>query len=763
MTIRPSFFANKRDNLPYHHEFESFGAFLEELAKSREFREDKDGLLFCPAEFDPERRLQKNVVAVHFGVLDLDDIWPHELDEVQELLAPYHHALYTTWSHSEALATGRHRYRALIELSRPVTLDEWPDFWPRMVTRFSASRDESCKDASRIYYTPSAPIGTEAQAVFLVRQGEPLDVDEVLADPDPGIPMPRHRRSLPSPVRPEHRRIHATAQAKEWGAKRLREHCAEVAKVNDATDQMYPVLNRAAFLAGQLCPHLLDPEETALALLDAALAQNPGRSKKYIPIIEKGMADGQADPWWPEPRYPLTDTGNAERIVDLYGSRIRYVEAWKKWLVWDGTRWEMDSAQAHVQELVKESIRSIRTEAERVNHPAHKKRMLAWAHQSESVTRRRAAEALAAVETGITISHVVLDADPWLLNTPTGTLDLRTGQLNDHEQGDLITKISPVAYRPDASAPTWERFLLDCMDGNEEMVAYLQRAVGYSLTGSVVEQCLFFLYGNGANGKSTFVKTILKILGSYGVTGAPDLLLAKSSQAHPTEQTDLAGARFVACQEIEQNRSWAESTVKQLTGGDAIKARRMREDFWTFDPTHKFWISGNHKPNVRGTDRGIWRRIRLIPFVVSFEGREDRSLDQKLEAELEGILAWAVRGALAWRERGLDTPGAVVEATEKYRSEQDSIGNFLADACILDPNARVTRSQLRRAYDLWCQEEGERYPLSARAFAAALRERGIEEVSSVRAPGKAHPERGWRGVGLVAGTGTMAGLRAVGP
>jgi P4 family phage/plasmid primase-like protien len=760
--IKVSVYEHKRDNEPKLHELESFEELAHELGQSgagHAFRIEKDGFLFSPGEILAGHvRANKNTILIHFGVLDLDDLTGEELADVRGRLEGLSRVLYTTWKHGEAQAKGLNRYRVVLELSRPVRADEWADFWPRMVTRFSASRDEACKDPSRMYYAPSMPIGDEDLAVFERIPGEPLNVDEVLLDPDPGIPMGKRAAKLRSPVTPENRRKPVSDKARRWAQKRLEDH-ADAIRAVPFPGPIYPTLNKAAFMAGQLCPHLLDEGEAAIALLDAAQERNPepAFADKYIGIIEAGMLDGMGDPWFPEPRYPLTDSGNAERVADQYGRRIRHVGGWGKWLVWDGSRWVLEGADAHVAQLVKESIRSVKQEAARVEDVDARKKMFAWSVSCESAGRRAAAEKLASVEPEIAISHIALDSDPWLFCCANGTLDLRTGELLEHDPADLITKRSPVAYNADADCPTWDRFLEECMGGDEELARYVQKAVGYSLTGSVREHVLFFLHGAGANGKSTFVNLVLELLGDYGVVGAPDLLLAKNGNAHPTEQTDLSGARLVSCQEVEQGRTWAEATLKQLTGGDPIKARRMREDFWTFLPTHKFWISGNSKPNVRGTDAGIWRRMRLIPFEVSFLGREDRDLKTKLEAELEGILAWAVRGCGLWLREGLTPPRKVLEATEAYREEQDSLGLFLHERCELEEDGRVSRAQLRLAYDAWCRDQGEKFPLSPRALASALRERGVKDTT-VQLPGKPHPERGWAGLKLRAGAAPGSNL-----
>lgn len=335
---------------------------------------------------------------------------------------------------------------------------------------------------------------------------------------------------------------------------------------------------------------------------------------------------------------------------------------------------------------------------------------------------------LAQSEPGIPVMPADLDADPWKLTVLNGTIDLKKPRLGPHTRADLITKITPIAWDENATCPTWLRFLKDVMDGSESMISFLQRAVGYTLTGDTREQVLFFTLGAGANGKTTFLKTIQALLGEFATQAAPDLLIAKKGEVHPTEQADLFGKRLAICTEIESGRALAEVTVKQLTGGDAIKARRMREDFWEFEPTHKLWIAANHKPIVRGTDHAIWRRLLMILFGVTFTAdRRDPDLVQKLHAELPGILRWAIAGCVEWQRGGLQPPAEVREATDLYRGEMDVIGQFVAERCVSDRQGEITASALYKAYAAWCEANGER-AVKQRAFGQAMTERGVERV-----------------------------------
>jgi putative DNA primase/helicase len=337
---------------------------------------------------------------------------------------------------------------------------------------------------------------------------------------------------------------------------------------------------------------------------------------------------------------------------------------------------------------------------------------------------------LARTEEPVVVSITTLDSSPWLLNVQNGTLDLTTGDLRPYDPADLITRVAPVAYDSGAEAPTWRGFLHTVMGGDEQLIRYLQRLVGYALTGQTTEHILAFLHGYGANGKTTFLNTILALLGPYGKQADPMLLVARSRDPHPTNMADLVGSRFVVCSEVDDGRHMAEAAMKQLTGGDRIKARFMHRDFFEFEPTHKIWLAANNKPIVRNNDHGVWRRIRLIPFTVTIPAEEqDRDLPEKLRAELPGILAWAVEGCLEWRRGGLRDPESVRAATQGYRDDMDLIGQFIVERCEEIPGRRAQAQTLYAAYRTWCEENG-LHPCSQQAFGRRLSERGFESRRS---------------------------------
>ena len=442
--------------------------------------------------------------------------------------------------------------------------------------------------------------------------------------------------------------------------------------------------------------------------------------------------------------YPWTDSGNAERLITLAGADLRYVRSWHKWLGWNGKCWAIDDGAPH--RGAKSVARAFMTAAQRVKDPDARGRAIRYALKCESKGSIEAMVALARHELAIAIDHEQLDADPWLLCVRNGTVDLRTGALREHRREDLVTKLAPIDYDPAATCERFERFVSEIMGGDDSLVTFLRRFLGYCLTGDVREHILAFWHGAGGNGKSLLALVILFVLGDYAGKAAPDLLFrSEKTERHPAEIADLHGLRLVFCNETSQGRAWDEARVKDVTGGDRIKARRMREDFWSFDPTHKLVVFGNHRPTIRCVDSAIERRLRLVPFAVSFIGREDKDLAQALKAEGAGVLAWLVHGCLEWQAEGLPDVAAVRDATRAYLRDEDSVGQFLDRECIFAADARCTRKELRERYTAWAEERDER-PVGPKVLAEAVRRRGALERQVRNADGK--PRDGWAGVRL---------------
>jgi len=423
----------------------------------------------------------------------------------------------------------------------------------------------------------------------------------------------------------------------------------------------------------------------------------------------------------PPARFNLTDMGNAERFVARHGEDVRYCYPWGKWLVWTGSRWERDDA-GRVHKLAKGTVRGIYGEAAAAEDEDRRKALAQHATRSEAESKIRAMLELAKPE--VPVFPGELDANPWLLNAPNGTLDLENGELRPHRREDLLTKMAGAQYDPDAPAPTWAAFLGRVLPG-EELRGFVRRAGGYSATGDTSEQCMFINHGPGANGKSTFQEALAEALGDYAMRTPTETLLSKRVGGVPNDVARLKGARFVAAAETEEGRRLAESLVKDLTGQDTISARFMRAEWFDFKPTHKLWLSTNHKPEIRGTDSAIWRRIRLIPWAVAIPSAEqDRKLAEKLRGELAGVLAWAVEGCLEWRRQGLRAPEEVRQATREYRAEMDVLAAFLGDCCRRDEEEMAFAGELWDAWKRWCEETGER-PESQKRFGGRLSERGF--------------------------------------
>lgn len=430
----------------------------------------------------------------------------------------------------------------------------------------------------------------------------------------------------------------------------------------------------------------------------------------------------------------LTDMGNAERLVDQHGENIRFCWPWQKWVIWDGRRWQIDEG-GRIDDLAQRTVRSIYQEAARLTDGADRANTAKWAMISERRERVNAMIAMARSKVGVQPNE--LDQKPWLLNIENGTIDLKTGDVHAHCRDDYLTALAPVVHEPDANCPIWFGFLQRIFADDRALIRYVQRLAGYSLTGAIGEHVLPVAYGTGANGKSTLINTVMGMLGSdYAMKAAPDLLMEKRQDSHPTERADLFRKRFVAAIETAQGRRLAETLVKEMTGGDPIRARRMREDFWEFDPTHKIWLATNHKPIVRGNDHGIWRRIKLVPFTVSIpDDEQDHKLPEKLRAEYSGILNWALIGCSEWAAEGLGHCDAVDAATSTYRREMDVIGQFLDDQCLLGPGYEARASELHKTYKAWCENSGFK-PMNATNFGLALNERGI--------PGEKRRDYVWR-------------------
>lgn len=423
---------------------------------------------------------------------------------------------------------------------------------------------------------------------------------------------------------------------------------------------------------------------------------------------------------------PRTDLGNAERMVARFGHDLRYCHAWGKWLVWDGRRYVVDDGGG-VDRIAAMTVRAMLREAATIDDKGERKAHLAHQRASESKARIEAAIGLARSREGVPVRVEGMDGNPWLLNCPNGTIDLRTGELRPHDRSDLITQLCPTDYDPDAECPLWDSTLSLFFDGNQGLIDFLQRLFGYALTGVVRDHVLPIAYGNGANGKSTILGAMRDVLGGdHAMQADPSIFMSTHYERHSTEKMSLFRKRLVIASETQDGHHFNEARVKELTGGDSVRGRRMREDDWEFAPSHKIFMMTNHKPRVRGADKGIWRRLRLLPFLVSLPPeKQDPTIPERLKEEHSGILAWGVRGCLEWQRDGLREPSEVQEATAEYQANEDVLGAFMEENTMPYPNGEEKASVVFARYQRWMESRGEK-PMTMTAFGTRLRERGID-------------------------------------
>jgi putative DNA primase/helicase len=365
----------------------------------------------------------------------------------------------------------------------------------------------------------------------------------------------------------------------------------------------------------------------------------------------------------------------ALEFAKAHADNLRYVEKWGRWLMWNGKLWAPDQTP-YIKNLIRVLCRQTSLQA------AHNTRTRPLARGIASLRTEAAVEKISRVDPRIDATTEQWDANPWLLNTPGGSVDLHTGKLRASRREDYSAKIIAAVPAIRSDCPRWLKFLDRIMAGNQELIDFLQRIAGYSLTGITSEDALFFFHGTGANGKSTLVNTWRGIMAGYATTAATEIFMASNIDQHPTGVAGLRGARLVCATETEEGRAWAESRIKNLTGHDPIEARFMRQDFFEFLPQFKLLISGNHRPSLRNVDPAIRRRFNLIPFAVEIaEEERDKDLGDKLQKEWPAILRWMIEGCLAWQREGLNAPKAVRDATESYLAAEDALALWIAECC----------------------------------------------------------------------------------
>lgn len=435
-----------------------------------------------------------------------------------------------------------------------------------------------------------------------------------------------------------------------------------------------------------------------------------------------------------------SDDALAIRFVAEYGARLRYVAKWGRWFEWDGTRWREDDT-VHIFERSRVVCRAYA--AELVRNTNLKGTGIAGAKTIAAV------EKIARSDRRIAATVDQWDANLWLLNTPGGIIDLKTGRTIDHDPEQYQTKLVICEPAETSDCPIWHEFLNTCTCGDSELRLFLQRMAGYALTGSIQEHALFFFYGTGGNGKGVFINTIRAIMKDYATVAPIDTFIATSGNQHPTDLAGLRGARLVTAQETEEGRRWAESRIKALTGGDPVSARFMRQDFFEYNPQFKLVIAGNHKPGLRGVDAAISRRMNLVPFLANIaQEDQDQELQEKLKAEYPAILRWMIEGCIEWQGAGLQRPEAVRNATVDYLGAEDALGQWLEECCHVRATFWTPSGDLYRSWKAFCDQQGEQTG-SQKRLTQTLQDRGF----SMRRGGPAGT-RGFDGIGIKIPTST---------
>lgn len=489
---------------------------------------------------------------------------------------------------------------------------------------------------------------------------------------------------------------------------------------------------------GQFLARLgIDEVEDAFDVLEAPV-KPAGADAGDTAVVRKGV---------PEAKHLTTDQANAGRIVDRFSKRLIVVAG--QWFAWTGTRWEQDDGEVYRCGCLLSKIIHSEADAWRAKKTDDESEMKAnlavaealkkWAQRSEMKASIEAALGLA--KKLLAVSEDSINRNPWLLNCLNGTVDLRTGELRKHNPDDYITKLVPLEYDPSCRSKAWEeiigRVTLESGLTTRPLARFLQRWFGYCATASTREQVFVVHYGQGSNGKSTILDTVAEVLGDYAATAAPGLLVSLNKNGeHPTGVADLFGRRMVTAHESGEGGVLREDVVKQLTGGDKVKARFMRADFFEFDPTHKLQLLTNHKPSIKGSDNGIWRRVILMPYMARFASAEevaagrahyikDTRTAERLRAELQGVLTWVVQGAREWAQEGLQPPDSVLAASKDYQTEQDRVAQFLSECCELDRDGEAPLSDginggLYQTYREWCADGG---------FFAMSKKRLVDELS----------------------------------
>lgn len=427
----------------------------------------------------------------------------------------------------------------------------------------------------------------------------------------------------------------------------------------------------------------------------------------------------------------FTDIGNARWFAELFKDKLKFCHNIGSWFIWDGVRYKMDE-QEQVLRFATQAIQEMVKAAADLDDPDVRRALLKHATKTEGYARVKAMVELARHLLSVHVDE--LDNDKWLLNVNNGVLDLKTGELLSHDCRRSITKLAPVTYDPEATCEIFEKFLSDVFDGNENIINFIQRFLGYCLTGDTSEQVMTFAYGaGGSNGKTTLMELFMNMIGDYGEATGSETFVLKRNEGIPNDIARLRGSRFVKISELKPNTKLNEALIKQVTGQDKLMARFLRQEFFTFMPEFKMIILTNHKPKLTGDDPALWRRIILIPFLRKFTGdKKDKTLPEKLNKEWSGILNWCIVGCLNWQKDGLNPPIEVLNATKEFQEESDVIANWIEECCIEKFEIKTSISVLYTNFCDWCNRAGEKVFMNQNSFTQKLVEKGYSKCKDLK-------------------------------
>ncbi len=712
--------------------------------------------------------------------LDFDERDGDPLEIAAPLMDGIDAILYTSHSHGRPGKDDHPRWRLLVRLDRSVSVEEYKLLWAWADAYLGGGSDKSCKDPTRLYFTPRKPAGDATlPPIFKWAVGQGLDPD-ALPDGQSVASMVREKRAREDAAAAEakaRRAARSAAGPSTWKLDKV-ERAARWADAADAAVQGAAGSATAMRVIGTAVRGFeLSPAEAMDALSSwnakcsppwterelehkiASALKTPdpqGRGTGWLleddrrlPVVRGPVSRmpspepaAQRPPPPVDPEATLTDSGNAERWVQMFGEDFRFDRTSGHWMKWDGGVWRK-SADLEAAFSTKQVARSYLRGLDNVADSTLRTALTKHANNSESKARREAMLSLAEQEPSIAVGATDLDTNTWALNVRNGTIDLKTGKLRGHDRGELFTKQAPVEYDENAECPVFDAFLASSLP-DEEVRAWLLRWFGYCLTGEVREHVFPVLWGLvGRNGKGTLIETVFGVMGDLAMPVPTELIIEGKHEPHPNIKAQLLGARLAVAAEIKSRDRLAEATVKSLTGGDMQRARFLGQEFFSWVPTHKLMLQTNFRPKVSGGDPALFARMRVVPFTVSFIGREDLRLREKLARERPGILRRLVQGCLEWQRMGLGTAKAIEEATAEYRQESDALGSFIETNVIFKENARVSASALYKAYRAWSEFRGE-HPATHTQFGIEFRQ--AHPLRTIKVQGYVH----YIGAGLVA-------------